>query len=177
MCDCRSSVRLYRASDGKLYESQTDTYRCGPVAIRNAFRHLICCAPAGPATVRRICTVCHALPKHDNGFGGTLPENLTAAINLFWPSHQHAVGATACAAALRNKNSEHAAFIVLYSGRKRNGQRFYHYVFVWRSRNRFFVQNEMDAEEYVVWDSQLELEYLEERVHCGVAFPQCWILL
>jgi hypothetical protein len=121
--------------------------------------------------------LCHALPKHDNGFGGTLPENITAAISLFWPTHQRAVGASAVATALRNKNPEHIAFIVLYSGRKRNGHRFYHYVFVWRDRRRYFVQNEMDAEEYVVRDSELEDEYLEERIHCGVQFPQCWILL
>lgn len=171
MCDCRQSVVLYRGSDGCDYECQTDTYRCGPVAVRNAFRRLICCEP-GPATIRRICAVCDAQPVHTNGFGGTQPEAMTAAISLFWPKPVHGVGATDCAALLRTP--EHNTFIVLYSGLKPSGRRFYHYVFVWRERRRFFVQNEIDKEEYVVWDSQLESEYLIERIHCGVQVPQVW---
>jgi hypothetical protein len=99
---------------------------------------------------------------------------MTAAITALWPAHHHAVGATHVSAALQNP--AYSTWIVLYAGRKPTGRRFYHYVFVWRDRRRYFAQNELDATEYVVRESELAAEYLTERVHCGVPFPQIWQL-
>ena len=85
------------------------------------------------------------------------------------------MGATDAKAALLSPGA--SAFIILYTGRKATGRRYYHYVFVWRDRGRFFAQNEMEREEYVVRGSQLDTEYLEEYTHSsGVRMPQVWVM-
>ena len=133
-------------------------------------------ANPGPATRRRICGACCAAIRQPNGFGGTLPGAMTAALRLvFESSISHAVGASACRSTLLTP--EYRAFIVLYSDVKvSTGRRFYHYVFMTRDRGRFFAQNEMDSEEYVVRTSQIDAEYLQEVTHCGVLFPHVWSL-
>ncbi len=175
LCDCADQITLYDGSDDRVYESQTDGFRCGPVAIRNALRWAS--RPAGPASNRHICQTCGAQPTRANGFGGTMPANMTAAIQRVWPAiRKVAVGAAATKEALLSPGA--SAFILLYTGRKTNGRRFYHYVFVWRDRGRFFAQNEMEREEYVVRASQLDTEYLEEYTHekSGVQMPQVWVM-
>lgn len=173
-CDCRDQVALYEASDGRNYESQTDGFRCGPVAIRNALRRVD--RPVGPATTRRICQICQAQPTRTNGFGGTMPAGMTAAIRRVWPTvGDPVIGAAAVKETLLSPDASN--FILLYTGRKATGRRYYHYVFVWRDRGRFFAQNEMEREEYVVRTSQLDVEYLEEYTHSsGVPMPQVWII-
>jgi hypothetical protein len=101
---------------------------------------------------------------------------MTAAIRRVWPATKDPfVGAADAKAALLSPDA--SAFIILYTGRKSSGRRFYHYVFAWRDRGRFFAQNEMEREEYVVRVSQLEAEYLEEYTHSsGVQMPQVWVM-
>ena len=176
-CDCGQQFKLYRGSDNREYESQTDTYRCGPVAVRNALRFLG--RQPGRATMRRICTICDARPKQPDGFGGTYPDRLMAALTAVLPAAiHHTVGAAAVKQMMLDP--KYKAFIVLYSGLKagtRTQVRYYHYVFVWRDRSQYFVQNEMEGEEFIVRASQLDSEYLEECVRCDIQFPQCWALV
>lgn len=173
-CDCGDRFALYKGSDNRTYESQTDEYRCGPVAIRNALRFVG--AVPGPATRRRVCAVCCAVPRHPCGFGGTLPSAMTGALRLVFRAEvAPAVGASACRSTLLTP--EYMAFIVLYSDVKAaTRKRYYHYVFMVRRRGYFYAQNEMDKEEYKVPVRSLEAEYLQEVLHCGVQFPQVWTL-
>ena len=105
-----------------------------------------------------------------------MPADMTAAIRRVWPiAHNPVIGAAAAKEALLSPDA--SAFILLYTGLKANRQRFYHYVFVWRDRGRFFAQNDMDQEEYVVRGSQMDAEYLEDYTHSsGVQMPQVWSL-
>jgi len=173
-CDCMQQFTKYVGADDRTYESQTDSYRCGPVAVRNALRWLG--RQPGAATVRRICAACGALPKHSDGFGGTRPEKLATTLAAVWPTGtRHAVGRGEVKQMMLDPR--YKAFIVLYSGLRYGTRvRYYHYVFAWRDRTQFHVQNEIDGDEFTVRASQLDAEYLDECVRCDVPFPQCWAL-
>ncbi len=131
-----------------MFEAQDDDFRCGPVSIINALRYAG--YTVGPATRRSICVTCDASPKHeDDGFKGTKPPALHTMIRKFWPHASVADGRDACKALL--SNDRYTAYILLYATRRGDSAHsgyFYHYVFLYKDRGVFRVQNDAGAKEH-----------------------------
>ena len=175
-CNCIQSTTLYRATNRRLFEAQDDDFRCGPVSIINALRYAG--YAVGPATRRAICVACNASAKHaDDGFKGTKPPALQTAIHKFWPRAAHADGRDACSVLL--EDACYSAYILLYAtyrGESAHSGYFYHYVFMYKNRGVFRVQNDTGAKEHVV---PIECGiFLKEKIYPRTDFrlPMVWAL-
>jgi hypothetical protein len=131
------------SSGPHVFETQTASYTCGPIAILNALRYEG--RPTGPAVHRQIMVACNPQPKHaDDGFKGTKPTDMDRVIHHWWPTAVTAVGPEACQKALRRSN----AAILLYQ-RTALTQ---HYVFVHRKGSVYQLENELDIGSTIVSD-------------------------
>ena len=119
-----------------MFETQTASYTCGPIAIINALRYEG--RPTGPAVHRQIMVACNPQVKHaDDGFKGTKPTDMDRVIRHWWPAATRAaIGSEACMKALRCGT----AFILLYQRTPRTQ----HYVFVHRKGSTYQLENELD---------------------------------
>jgi hypothetical protein len=123
-------------SDDKVFEMQTASYTCGPIAILNALHYEG--RPTGPAVHRQIMVACNPKARHaDDGFKGTKPADMDRVIRHWWPVAARAQGADACLTALRHST----AAILLYQRTPRTQ----HYVFVRRKGSTYCVENEAEA--------------------------------
>lgn len=119
-----------------VFETQTASYTCGPIAILNALRYEG--RPTGPAVHRQIMVACNPQPTHADGFKGTKPTDMDRVLRHVWPAAAPtAVGSDACIKALRRSKSA----ILLY---QRTPQ-IQHYVFVHRKGSAYQVENESDT--------------------------------
>ena len=124
-------------SDDRVFETQTASYTCGPIAILNALRYEG--RPTGPAVHRQIMVACNPQPKHaDDGFKGTKPTEMDRVVRHWWPTAAPtAIGSEACQKVLGHCT----AAILLYQRTPRTQ----HYVFVHRKGSIYQVENESDT--------------------------------
>ena len=124
-------------SEDHVFETQTASYTCGPIAILNALRYEG--RPTGPAVHRQIMVACNPQVKHaDDGFKGTKPTDMDRVIRHWWPAAvPAAVGPEACQKALKRGTK----FILLYQ-RTPHTQ---HYVFVHRKGPLYQIENEAET--------------------------------
>ena len=134
-CICKQ-YDTYVSGD-KVFETQTASYTCGPIAILNALHYQG--RPTGPAVHRQIMVGCNPKVRHaDDGFKGTKPTDMDRVIRQWWPAAAPAVsGADACLSALRWAK----AAILLYQRTPRTQ----HYVFVCRKGSKYCVENEAET--------------------------------
>ena len=119
-----------------VFETQTASYTCGPIAIINALRYEG--RPTGPAVHRQIMVACNPQPKHaDDGFKGTKPTDMDRVIRYWWPAASVVAGPEACLKALRRCT----AAILLYQRTPLTQ----HYVFVHRKGHQYQVENDADT--------------------------------
>jgi hypothetical protein len=119
-----------------VFETQTASYTCGPIAILNALR--LEGRPTGPAVHRQIMVACNPKVRHaDDGFKGTKPAVMDRVIRRWWPDAICVSGTEACLAALRRGPA-----ILLYQ----RTPRIQHYVFVHSDRGSgYHVENEAET--------------------------------
>ena len=167
-------TKKYKASSYKYFEAQTDPFRCGPVSIINAIRYTKPSYMVGPATRRSICVICDARQKHKDGFEGTKPENMTNAINKIWSNSIYVTGSSNSFTLITNP--KYNAFILLYVYKN-----YYHYVFLYRCGDMFFVQNDddNDAIETRVAKEDVPKLYLRGAIYpnFNYSIPQVWALV
>ena len=165
-------TQKYKASAYKYFEAQTDPFRCGPVSIINAIRYTKPYFVIGNATRRVICVDCNAKQKHKDGFEGTKPENMTNAVHKLWPNAIYVTGSYNSLTLITNP--KYNAFILLYVYKK-----YYHYVFLYRRGEIYFVQNDDDnACETRVMKEDVYKLYLRAAIYPNFNYtiPQVWAI-
>jgi len=164
-------TRIYKASNFKYFEAQTDPFRCGPVSIINAIRYTKPHFVIGSATRRVICVQCSAQQKHKDGFEGTKPENMTNAINKLWPSSICVTGSTNSLNLITNP--KYNSFILLYVFKK-----YYHYIFMYKNGDTYFVQNDGENREKRIMKEDIKKNYLHDAIYpnFNYSLPQVWAL-
>ena len=166
-------TNIYKASRKQWFEAQIDPFRCGPVSIINAIRYTKPLYVIGPATRRSICVTCDAKQTHQDGFEGTKPANIMRAINKLWPTNTYVTGSNSSYNLINDPT--YNTFILLYAYKK-----FYHYVFMYRKNNMFFVQNDdvNDAIETRVAKEDVQKLYLRAAIYpnFNYSLPQVWAL-
>jgi len=162
----------------KPYEVQIDNFKCGPVAIINAF-HFKNINP-GRSLRRLIITTCNTKEIHEDGFNGTKPDNLGEVLNrMFQDKVHHFVGIRECIRSLRN--STFTGYIVLYSFIKDKKQ-YYHYIFTYKLFNNidnsitYYSQNDGSSIE-IPWSlNKFITEHLSLEGAIPVHYPQIWAI-
>jgi hypothetical protein len=147
------------SSGSHVFETQTASYTCGPIAILNALRYDG--RPTGPAVHRQIMVACNPQQKHtDDGFKGTKPAYMDRVIRHLWPTVVPvAIGPEACQKTLRRCT----AAILLYQRTPRNQ----HYVFVHRKGAVYQLENELDIGSTTVSDTSAYIKKV----------PMVWTIL
>ena len=147
-CICKQ-YDIY-SSGPHVFETQTASYTCGPIAILNALRYEG--GATGPAVHRQIMVACNPQLKHaDDGFKGTKPTDMDRVIRHWWPAAPPtAVGPAACQKALRRS----PAAILLYQRTPMTK----HYVFVHRKGPLYQLENELDIGSTIVSDMSAYME-------------------
>jgi len=158
---------LYKGVGGNLFESQNDSFRCGPVSIVNAIRYTKPEFITGRATRRTICVKCDAQIIHKDGFMGTKPYNITSSIAKIWPKYIYATGVIESVKLILNPS--YHVFIMLYADKHASGDQqgeyYYHYVMMYRKNNYFYIQNDNSTKETRVSISTMKTKFMNETMY------------
>lgn len=187
------NTKKYRTGNGKFFESQCDAFRCGPVSIINAIRYTKPHYVIGPATRRSICVTCDSRLVHDDGFEGTKPEKITDAITKIWPKYIYKTGYVDSCNLIADPS--YKSFIILFAVeiiadnihtkavKKRPSNvdplnKYYHYVFMYRKNNTFYIQNDNENKETRYETNDMINTYMNSTIYPRFKYqlPQVWAL-
>jgi hypothetical protein len=168
ICEC-AKTHTTRRAHGILYEIQDDLFRCGPVAILNALR--AAGRYSGRAQRRQVALLCNARLKHADGFCGTRPPEMDAAITHFWPDSKHFVGAEACKAAMLGAERNTFGIFLFRRPDGRGGAHYYHYVYAHNDRGYWEFENSFESSQ-TWWKTVKDCKYPATQF----MLPQLWIL-
>lgn len=176
-CVCPFSKINISKNTGTFYEVQLDSYKCGPIALFNAFHYFG--RELGPALRRTLMSSCGTKPLHQNGFRGTIPEKMDKVISLYFSKNlRYFTGVEKCTRAISNK--QYTAFIILFAGITSKGERFYHYIFAYKKENIIISQNDGDIREISEKTSEFIKThfsiYENEQNDNTYVYPQVWVL-
>jgi hypothetical protein len=184
-CHCPLTFRRISPTTLRPYEVQIDKYKCGPIAIINALHY--CARDAGPALRRSLLTTCQTVPEHSDGFKGTKPDRLDIAIShVLSSSVRRFIGRSDCIRAIRNNKFK--AYIILYSGFRKNKEQYFHYIFTYKSSINAASSNSDNSPIFI---SQNDGSYFETRLHLAdliaeyfnventhpISYPQVWAII
>jgi hypothetical protein len=155
---------LYRWRRKYVFESQAETYTCGPVAIMNALHFEQRYSDLGPAIKRQIMVACNAKEVHEDGFAGTKPMAIDGGIRKYWPKATKVEGGVRAEEALKSRGS-----ILLY----RRANSLLHYIFVHFDGKYYHLENEVESGSLSVENMK---SYTYECIYQGFNIPQVWSL-